>query len=81
MVAAFHNPPGFDHVDAVRLAHGGQAVGDDDGGAVAADHVQRTLDRGLGFVVHRAGGLVQDQDGRVFQNGARQGQALALPAR
>src|ERR1035437_9905289 len=36
MRAAFHNPSGFEQVDAVGLAHGGQAVGNDHGGAVAA---------------------------------------------
>ena len=35
----------------------------------------------LGGEVHRAGGLVEQQDGRVVQHGARKADALALPAR
>ena len=54
---------------------------DHDGGAPLADHSQRTLDGRLGLVVHGAGGLVQDKHLGVFENGACQGQTLALAAR
>ena len=42
---------------------------------------QRLLDAPLGFVVERRRGLVEDQDGRVLEQRARDGDALALAAR
>ena len=41
--------------------------------------VQRLLDLPLGAGVHAGGGLVQDQDARVGQRGAGDGEQLALP--
>ncbi len=55
-------------------------MGDDNGRAILADHIERALDGSLGLVVDRAGGFVQNQYGWVFQNGARQCQTLALAA-
>ena len=55
------------HHDAVRLADGGQAVGDDKGGAPGQQPVQRLLDENLGVGVDGAGGLVRIQDGRIGQ--------------
>ena len=45
-----------------------------------ADALQRPLDRGLGLVVDGGGRLVEDQDRRVFEQRARDGQPLALAA-
>ena len=42
--------------------------------------VNRALDFILGGAVDGAGRIVQDQDARVGEEGARQGQPLALPA-
>ena len=41
---------------------------------------QRALHQHLGFGVEMGSGLVQDQDGRVFQQRARDGKPLALAA-
>src|SRR5579885_357505 len=43
--------------------------------------IQRAHDFTLGFHVHAGGWLVQDEDGRVSQDGARDGDALALTER
>ena len=43
--------------------------------------VERALDAGLGLHVERAGRLVEDQDRRVLEDGAGDGDALALAAR
>ena len=64
--------------NAVGVADGGQAVGDDDHGAVAAQLDQGVLDGPLGLVVEGRGGLVEEQDGRVAQKGPGNGNALAL---
>jgi hypothetical protein len=53
-------------------------VGDDKAGAAFHQAQQRLLDARLGARVDAAGGLVQDQDGRVGQDGARDRQQLAL---
>jgi hypothetical protein len=39
---------------------------------------QGLLDARLGARVHAAGGLIQDQDGRIGQDGARDREQLAL---
>ena len=66
--------------DAARLADGGQAMGDDQGSAALCQGVEGLLDLGLGDGVQRRGGLVQDQDGRVFQENSRNGYPLLLAA-
>ena len=43
--------------------------------------VERPLDARLGLHVEGAGRLVEDQDRRVLQDGAGDGEALALAAR
>ena len=55
-------------------------MGDDDGGAVFAQALYRFLHFCLAVVVERRGGLVQNQDWRVFVEGAGDGDALLLPA-
>ena len=52
------------HHDGVGIAHGGETVGDDKGGAVRHQTVHAVLDVLLRAGVHRAGGLVQNQDRR-----------------
>ena len=42
--------------------------------------VERALDFALGAGVQRAGGFVQQQDGRILQDGAGDGDALLLAA-
>ncbi len=56
-------------------------MGDQDAGAALHELVERALDRGLGLVVDGRRRLVQDQDGRILQDGARQREPLALAAR
>ena len=55
-------------------------MGDGDGGAAGHQAVQGVLHDAFGFGVQRGGGLVQDQDRRVLEDGAGDGQALALSA-
>ena len=68
------------HQDAVGVSHRGQAMGDDEAGAVVHQALQRLLHQRLRFAIERAGGLVQDQDSRVLQQRPRDGDALPLPA-
>ena len=80
MGALLDDPAGVQHDDTVGVLHGGQAVRDDQRGATAHQAFQRGLNLTLGLVVQGRGGLVQDQDGRVLDQGARDRQALALAA-
>ena len=53
-------------------------MGDDEAGASGQERLQGPLDLALGAGVHAGGGLVQDQDARIGQGGAGDGQELAL---
>ncbi len=68
------------HHDLVGVADGGEAVGDDDGGAALHQAFQGLLDEQLGLGIDRGGGFIQDQDGSVLEHGAGDGEALLLPA-
>ena len=80
MVAGLHDAPLHEHHDAIGALDGRQAMGDHDGGAPAHQRLERSLHRALALGVERRGRLVEQQDGRVLEDGARDGQALALPA-
>ena len=81
MGAVFDDSPFIQHQHPVGVLDGRQAVRDHDGGAVYREALQGFLDQRLRFGVQGGGGLVQQQDGGIFQDGSCQGNALALPAR
>ena len=56
-------------------------MGNDEAGAAFAQHAQRLLDAAFAFGVQRGGSFVENQDRRVFEQRAGDGQALALAAR
>ena len=66
--------------DGVGVAHGGQAVGDDDRGALGHELRERAAEHGLVHRIEMRGRLVQDQNRRVLEDGAGDGDALALAA-
>ena len=80
MAAALDDAAGFHHQDLVGFDHGREAVGDDQAGAAFGDFEQLCLDGFFGFGVERGGGFVEDQDGRVFKQGAGDGDALFFAA-
>ena len=67
--------------DQVGVADRGQPVGDHERGAALHQVLERVEDHGLGLGVDRGGRLVEDQDRRVLDEGARHADALALAAR
>ena len=80
------HPPLRQHHDPVGVADGGEPVGDHQGGAVARraephERLEGALHLALALGVEGAGGLVEDQDGRVLEEGAGDGEALPLAAR
>ena len=70
----------LDEDDLVGVGHGDQVVGDDHRGAAVHEAAQRLEDAAGRFGVEAGGGLVEEQDGRVADHGAGDGDALALPA-
>ena len=56
-------------------------MGDDERGASLDESVERTLQARFGGVIERAGRLIQYQDRRVLEQGARDRQTLTLAAR
>jgi len=77
---AFHDHARIEDDDAVGLLHCGQAVRDDEGGAIAHQLRQRRLDVALSLGVERRSRFIEDQDRCILQQRARDGDALALPA-
>ena len=68
------------HDDAVETPHRRQPVRDRDDGAAAHQAAERFADRLFGFAVERGGRLVEQQERRVLEKGAGDGDALALAA-
>ena len=78
--AGFHNAAGLHDHNQVGMLDGGQAVCNDQRGAALHEHMQRVFDGLLRRGIQSRRGFVQDEDGRIFVNGAGNGQALALTA-
>ena len=69
MGALFDDFSVVDHQDQVRVFHGAQPVGDDQGGTALDHRFDGVLDLLLRQGIHRRGGFVQHQDPRIRQNG------------
>ena len=66
--------------DQVRILHRRHALGDDDLGGLGDEAAESRPDERVGVGVHRAGGVVKDQDLRLLQKRPRDAEALALTA-
>src|ERR1700733_5005159 len=60
VIAAFDDAAGFDDQNLVGAAHGGEAVGDDEGGAAAHEVAQTFLDERFGFGVQAGSGFIEN---------------------
>ena len=81
MRAVLDNLAVLEHDDQVGVADRRQAMGDHERGAVGEQRPQRLLDRPLRPDVDRRRRLVEDEDARVGEQGAREGDELALAER
>ena len=70
----------LDHHDAVTGQHGGEPMGDHQGGAVTHQFFQRGLHQRLALRIERRGGFIEQQQRRIAQDGTRDCDALALAA-
>ena len=66
--------------DLIGIADGGEAVGDDEGGASVDEVLEGELDEMLGFGIDRGGGIIQDEDAGIHEQDAGDGDALFLTA-
>ena len=80
MGAALDDLAAIHDQDDVGGEDGAEAVGDDDAGAVRHDLFERVLNQRLGLAIEAAGGFVQHQNARVFQDDAGNRQSLFLAA-
>ena len=71
----------FEDVDEVGVHDGGESVCDDEDGVVAAEVCQDVADLAFVVGVEVGGGFVEEEDFPAGEQGAGDGQALALPAR
>src|SRR6266446_3177587 len=81
VIALFHNSATVKHDDAVGMAEGGEAVRDQDGGAILQHQVKSFLNVCLGQWINAGRCLVQNDDRWVLQEHTRKGDKLALSQR
>ena len=80
MRAGFDHAPMVEHQNLIGIDNGRKPVRDHQGGAVFRNLLQFGLNRFLGFGVERRSRLIEDKDVRIFENRARDGDALLLAA-
>ena len=80
VAAAFHDPAVVENEDAVGMADGGETVGDDQAGAAVHEPFERFVDEALALGIEGGGGLVEQENARIGEDGAGDGDALALAA-
>ena len=80
MGAKFYDASLMQDGDRVGVADGGNAVGDEDGGATAHDFAEMIEDFVLGVGVDAGKGIVEDEDAGAAEKGAGDGGALLLAA-
>ena len=79
--AGLDEPPVAEDQDAVARGDGGKPMRRGENGARPAGPIDPFEEKRLFLVVERARRLVKDEDRGVAHQGAREGDALALPAR
>ena len=78
MGAPLYDSSLLQHHDTIRIAHRGEAVGDDEGGSPLHQLVHAILDDAFGSGIDGGGGLIQDKDRRICNGRPGNGQKLAL---
>src|SRR5580765_2292135 len=78
--AAFDDAAGFDDKNLFGSANGGKAMRDNERGAAAHQVPQPFLNQRFRFRVEAGGRFIENQDARIGENRARDGDALFLPA-
>ena len=79
-VPCFDDAAFFDGDDPVAVPDGGKTVRDDEHRAAMHNPLHVVLNDALAFIIERAGGFIENQDARIHDQRARNGDALALAA-
>ncbi len=79
--AGFDDAPAVQHENAVGAFHRRQTVCDHQRGARAHEFLQCRLDVAFRFAVQSGGGFIEDQQRRILEQRAGDGDALPLAAR
>ena len=80
MGAGFGDPAARDNRNAIGVAYGGKPVSNNQRGSSLAQLIKRLLDQHFGCIVKRTGCFIKNEDGRVLQKHARDGNPLLLTA-
>ena len=80
MRALFDDAAFVENDDLVGLEDSVEAVGDGDDSAALHQFARGFFEQGFGFGVEAGGGFIEDEDGGVFEESAREGYALGLSA-
>ena len=78
MGALLHDPPVLDHDNAIAIGHGRKPVRNGKHGPAGHDLVDGRLHHAFGLGVQRAGGLVENENGRIAHDRPCNGQPLSL---
>ena len=81
MCPGLDDMPLLHHDDLIRVANGGEAVRDDETGAVAHQLHHSVLDMQLGAGINRGGCFIQNQNLRIAEKRSADGKKLALALR
>ena len=81
VVTGLDDPAFVEHDERIGVAHRRQPVGDDDGRAVVHQVLKRPAHEPLVDRVEMRGRLVENQHRRILEEGAGDGDALALATR
>ena len=79
--AAFYDASVMDHTDLIGILDRTQTVGDGYGGTRLHQTLQSILYQTLALGVESRGGFVEDEDGRILQDGTGDADTLTLTAR
>src|SRR5690349_2377370 len=75
------DPPLIEDDDPVGPLDGRETVRDDEHGAPLEERLERLLHEKLRFRIEARGRLVEEEDGRILEDGARDGEPLTFAAR
>jgi hypothetical protein len=80
MRSLFHDTAFIEHDDTISMFHRREPMSDDKCGATGHEPFERLLHQGLGLIVERTGGFIEDENGRVLEKGPGDCHPLSLAA-
>ena len=81
MTALLNDASALEHHDPIGIPYGAEAMRNDEGGSPLHEMIERFLDEMLALGIQGAGGLIEDEESGVLEQGSSNGNALLLSAR